>query len=189
MELVEWEICPCGGTRPVGVGAVCSLEMSSHSDGVRCRTSKMCEYSDCENIILSTEKGARFCGRRCSRNSYRVKNLENVKARQHEREALQRGAGVSRLVTQLQVWEKSKGFCWICGLEMIREWNHSALCFTMDHVIPVTLGGSHTLENLEGAHFGCNNSKNNKLIEELPKAWKEQRQQIMLELLELLTCC
>jgi 5-methylcytosine-specific restriction endonuclease McrA len=32
---------------------------------------------------------------------------------------------------------------------------------TIDHIIPIIEGGSHTRENVQTAHFGCNSLKDN----------------------------
>ena len=43
----------------------------------------------------------------------------------------------------------------------------SKLGLTVDHVIPLSKGGSDTIDNLRPAHWSCNNRKSDKLPEEL----------------------
>jgi len=58
--------------------------------------------------------------------------------------------------------------CYLCNseidLDIARNSRRGA---TVDHVIPLSRGGSDELENLRLAHWECNNKKSNKLIEEL----------------------
>ena len=55
------------------------------------------------------------------------------------------------------LFESVNGRCVYCGAKAD---------LTLDHVVPLSRGGTHTLENLVGACFSCNSSKGNKLIEE-----------------------
>jgi HNH endonuclease len=61
-------------------------------------------------------------------------------------------------VVQLQVREQANFLCEFC---------HAAECwqyvrFTVDHVIPISLGGSDYLDNLALACFHCNRQKTNR---------------------------
>jgi 5-methylcytosine-specific restriction endonuclease McrA len=33
------------------------------------------------------------------------------------------------------------------------------LSYSMDHIIPVSMGGEHVLENVRHAHYGCNSAR------------------------------
>ena len=55
--------------------------------------------------------------------------------------------------------------CWLCGGAMyigahLRQHPRAA---TLDHVIPVSKGGSNALHNLRGAHKSCNEKRGNAL--------------------------
>lgn len=57
--------------------------------------------------------------------------------------------------------------------ELVKEYGNScAYCgcndvkMTMDHVIPITKGGRHSMDNIVPACGICNSSKNNKLLDE-----------------------
>jgi 5-methylcytosine-specific restriction endonuclease McrA len=68
----------------------------------------------------------------------------------------------------LTAWlmERDQGICALCnGLvtDQTGPWRPS-----IDHIIPISRGGLHKVENLQLAHYRCNLKKHNKLEEELP---------------------
>lgn len=59
---------------------------------------------------------------------------------------------------------RDKWTCHICGLLVHKGKfdNFNPKSKTLDHVIPVSLGGLHDVSNLRLAHFSCNSSKGNR---------------------------
>jgi 5-methylcytosine-specific restriction endonuclease McrA len=60
---------------------------------------------------------------------------------------------------QLQVRERANYLCEYCHAN--EQWQY--VRFTVDHVFPVSLGGSDSLDNLTLACFHCNRHKTNRL--------------------------
>jgi hypothetical protein len=60
---------------------------------------------------------------------------------------------------QLQVRERALGLCEYCHTN--ETWQY--VPFTLDHVVPVSLGGQTTLENLALACFHCNRRKSSRV--------------------------
>lgn len=89
----------------------------------------------------------------------------HVHCRECRRESLaahaakRRGAGVKRIPAGWVrlLWERQRGMCSICGRWLLGT-------FHVEHVIPVSRGGEHTLANLALAHPLCNTRKSNKLL-------------------------
>jgi 5-methylcytosine-specific restriction endonuclease McrA len=76
---------------------------------------------------------------------------------QHKQRA--RSYGVPyELVDRIAVWEQSGGVCCLCD-EDIAEGE----AWTVDHLIPLALGGPHTLDNLAAVHRRCNARKRDRL--------------------------
>jgi len=116
-------------------------------------------------------KGFRFCSRKCS-GSWHGKNTKGEKSPRWRggarvvgrnagirRRAREKGAAVEK-VSREDVVMKYGRECYICG---------RALCdkqLTIDHVIPLSKGGAHTLHNLRPACRSCNSRKHYKLLEE-----------------------
>jgi hypothetical protein len=62
------------------------------------------------------------------------------------------------------VWDKSHGFCWYCGIQM-----HPFRNFHVDHVNPVVNGGTNEIQNLVPSCQSCNSKKRARPAEFLRK--------------------
>lgn len=67
-------------------------------------------------------------------------------------------------VSYFQVFQRDRGVCGLCSGDIDKnlKWPDPA-CGTLDHVIPLSRGGSHTYENVQLAHASCNSSKGNRI--------------------------
>jgi 5-methylcytosine-specific restriction endonuclease McrA len=61
-----------------------------------------------------------------------------------------------------EIYERQKGRCYYCGVELNGK-------FDVDHVFPLSRGGSNDPSNLVIACDFCNSSKNNRLLHEWPR--------------------
>lgn len=63
------------------------------------------------------------------------------------------------------ILRKTARVCALCGLPLdpTLKWP-DPMCTTIDHRIPVALGGRSTLDNLQAAHNICNKQKGKKLL-------------------------
>lgn len=69
-------------------------------------------------------------------------------------------------VYPLKVYERDGYTCWLCGdpIAMDEKVPHP-MAPTIDHVIPLAKGGEHSPRNVRAAHFLCNCSKSDSLVE------------------------
>jgi 5-methylcytosine-specific restriction endonuclease McrA len=82
------------------------------------------------------------------------------RAQDARRRALKRGSALpGELFTLDDIFDRDRGICHLCGQAVDRHRNA-----TMDHVIPITRGGPHTLANVKLAHRGCNTRKGNRIL-------------------------
>jgi 5-methylcytosine-specific restriction endonuclease McrA len=66
-------------------------------------------------------------------------------------------SSLTEIVDPEKVFSRDKGICHICGCPVQEEnWE-------MDHVIPLSVGGNHTYENVAVSHRSCNRKKGNKI--------------------------
>lgn len=67
------------------------------------------------------------------------------------------------------LWEAQGGNCGICGMpiDVDARFPHD-LSRSMDHIVPLSRGGTHTADNVRWTHLFCNVSKGARLDSELP---------------------
>ena len=58
------------------------------------------------------------------------------------------------------IFERDGGVCHLCHKKVPRK------RASMDHIIPLSLGGEHSLRNVALAHRSCNSAKNNRPVGE-----------------------
>ena len=64
-----------------------------------------------------------------------------------------------------EIFDKNNWVCGICGKKVNRKLKYpNPLSATLDHKIPLSLGGKHNKENVQLAHWICNIRKGNKSI-------------------------
>lgn len=99
-----------------------------------------------------TGHGRKFCGSACRR-----------RAGKAQRNAFRRGASIGEMVYRRRVYERDGFNCHLCGksLRMDTTSPHP-LSPTLDHVIPISLNGSHSYANVRAAHFICNSKRGNR---------------------------
>lgn len=68
--------------------------------------------------------------------------------------------GVVENVPYLEVYDRDGWRCGLCGKAVRKSLRYPhPQSATLDHIIPIALGGDHTLANVQLAHWGCNRSK------------------------------
>lgn len=94
---------------------------------------------------------------------YRIAHRAEAAERAQRRRALQRNAPRVEKIKRLSIIERDKWTCYLCG----------QICTTttvsLDHVVPLFRGGSHTADNLRVACRSCNSRKGAKLLHEFLK--------------------
>lgn len=103
------------------------------------------------------------------RRQYHKKYFQTVKGRlarqraSSSRRALLRGVDRDRYTIE-QLYERDGGHCAICqeAIDKSIRWPKPG-ALTVEHRIPIALGGSDTLDNVTIAHFSCNLKDSNKI--------------------------
>lgn len=110
------------------------------------------------------------CGRQTSRKKYC--SQECSKKAKHQRHEVSRRLKIKKAmvdndITLEGLYKRDNGFCHICGLKCNLEdyvvTERTIVCGdwypSIDHVIPLSKGGTHSWSNVKLAHRGCNSWK------------------------------
>lgn len=143
------------------------------NDGLRSRC-KTCEYAAARRTRDRAAESAYLRERKNrpgAREKYRAwfamyyeANRDAYSAASHKRRALIRGAYVDDGITVAGLLERDGIECVFCGREMIlkpKEKHHPRLA-TVEHLMPLSRGGTHSWENCRLACLSCNMQKNDK---------------------------
>lgn len=143
----------------------------------------------CDRLFVSRRKGVTICSKPCrnrrlkqqkradgrltaERQRYRERWPEKERSSKRraqerfdrKRSAARRGASIRGAGFTLDdVIDRDGWRCALCGQDVdpALAWPHP-MSKSLDHAVPVSLGGAHTLANSQLAHLGCNSAKGNR---------------------------
>ena len=128
-----------------------------------------CVCEECGKIYTATSIQQKYCSTECaSKHASRVKEIKR-------RKRLKKNGKIEWDISLDKLINRDKNICHICG-EQCEGDDYTTTeegyfiagerYPSIDHVIPVAKGGTHTWKNVKLAHRGCNNIKNDKIIYE-----------------------
>jgi hypothetical protein len=136
------------------------------------RTCKTCGQPGVRQRFCSSACHRKHPENRKKRNAYRsafsktpagqVKKRE----RKHTRQARKRNAFVE-IVSVHKLAKAQNWSCWLCGgkISKTAKAPHPD-SLSLDHLVPLSLGGEHSYANCAAAHFRCNALKSNNAVNE-----------------------
>lgn len=72
------------------------------------------------------------------------------------------------------ILRKTSTVCALCGMPLDKTLKYpNPMSITIDHIIPVALGGKSTIDNLQATHWICNRQKGTKILTEPQPIKKE----------------
>lgn len=101
-----------------------------------------------------------------TRRSWHEANIDVVRARRIRRRRLKAGA-VSEPYTRVEICQRDGWVCQICAtpVDPVLQGTSDPSAPSIDHIVPLSLGGDDTPANVQLAHFGCNSGKCNRRVE------------------------
>ena len=108
---------------------------------------------------------AKYCSDRCSRLSYRETPVYKAhkKAWRLKRKAMDRGATVADKFNPFKVFDRDGWKCQICGIKTPKflRGTYKPNAPELDHIVPISKGGQHTMTNAQTSCRSCNATKSN----------------------------
>lgn len=131
---------------------------------------KAAHCEQCGAWFTPTRWIQKYCSHACGMEARRVprddvwrERRRNHRRRQNKRRrAVKHGAHADDIDPDA-IYERDGWRCGICGCKVDSDlpYPHS-MSVSLDHIIPLSLGGSHTKDNVQCAHLRCNISKGNR---------------------------
>jgi hypothetical protein len=108
----------------------------------------------CGDRFMPIHAGHFLCSRRCSSAAHRLQSKFRSRAGELTRPDIWR----------YKIAERDGWRCGICGMPVSPTARYpDPLQATLDHILPVSRGGSNDPSNLRLAHMGCNRSRGNRM--------------------------
>lgn len=118
---------------------------------------RKCQW--CGVSFISPTRRAIFCSLKCNNKSFEHHNPEYLRDKNRKRRFRIRSTRLEKF-TESDVRLRSGDDCYICGSPIDFELKHpDPMCPSLDHIMPVSKGGSHTLDNVAMTHLRCNQRK------------------------------
>lgn len=112
----------------------------------------------CGEVFFSANPNKIYCSNKCKRASHAMRRSHRYKNRCEKY-----GAFFDKTITLEGVIKRDKNVCKICGEPCDRsskDWgNIGSMYPTIDHIVPLAKGGTHTWDNVQLAHALCNSTK------------------------------
>lgn len=129
----------------------------------------------CKKVFISKSIDRVYCSQKCASRVYSSNAEHRRRLLTHDNGCYEPG------LSWRKVFSRDKGICYLCGKAVdTADFTMRGNVFiaganypSIDHVIPLSLGGTHTLDNIRLAHCWCNTIKSNTIDE------RNDHQQIM----------
>lgn len=97
-------------------------------------------------------------------------NPDRMQAAVHKRRAARLGRE-HETISRLAVFQRDEYWCGICDgpIDAQAKWPHPRSA-SLDHIVPLNRGGTHTYANVQAACFYCNCQKGDRLESEMYRA-------------------
>lgn len=137
------------------------------------KTPKYCEC--CNEEFYSVYPTQKYCSTKCKRKARQIRYKENhpeayaesKRLNRHIKRAIKYNCVYEYEITLPKVIHKDNCICQICGKKCDvndKSWGSCGPLYpSIDHIVPLSKGGSHTWDNVQLAHMICNSIKCDKV--------------------------
>jgi hypothetical protein len=122
---------------------------------------KICKYCGLE--YKTSNNRSKYCSKKCATKSYNISESRREERRRYR--ARKVGAYI-KPVNTMEIYKRDKGVCQICGKKVNKKLIYPhPMSMSLDHIIPLSEGGTHEPKNVQLTHFQCNSIKSNGTLE------------------------
>lgn len=146
----------------------CSVECSSISRRIDPSTTtketrggwqveiRKCEW--CAELFVNNRDAQLTCSTECAEKRRHSRDINKAHRRREHIKAV-----TVEPVKVMQVYERDNWMCGLCGEPIDQElkWPHPK-SVSLDHIVPISKGGAHSMGNTQASHLGCNIAKGNR---------------------------
>ena len=96
--------------------------------------------------------------------AWREANPEKSREQNRKRRILKRTTKIEPINEKI-VFMRDGWICQHCKKRVDKRFKHpNPMCASLDHIVPLSKGGTHIYANVQLAHLGCNSSKCNNVL-------------------------
>lgn len=111
--------------------------------------------------VFESKWGKQFCSDKCQR---KWRNRLREKKRSVRTKRAKANGKYDNSITLEKLYKRDKGICYLCGKHLsLKTYYNAPTAPTIEHVIPIVKGGTHTWDNVRLACRQCNGIKGTKL--------------------------
>jgi hypothetical protein len=148
----------------------CSSEcvyQSRYSKQVEAKEVHSIKCKECSKFFATTNTSRKYCSHKCM-TKYRDRRKEVTR-----RERVLSNGDVHKDISIERLIKRDKGICYLCNEKVnINVDSNDNFYPSIEHVIPIAKGGTHTWDNVKLAHRYCNMIKRDYLLDETASTQK-----------------
>jgi hypothetical protein len=115
----------------------------------------------CAGMFVAPDKNKKFCTRQCLWDWRRQGLFPKPKGEKSYRARAERFGVEYEVVIRSKVFERDEWTCGICNEPVDRLVTYpNPMSVSLDHIMPMCAGGTHTYDNVQCSHLHCNVTKN-----------------------------
>jgi len=112
---------------------------------------------NCGELFSREWFNQKYCSKECAR------NFGNRRRETRKRHRISNNGEIDYSITLERLIKRDRGRCKICGGRVNPKADYNSNDYpSIDHIIAITNGGTHTWGNVQLAHRGCNTEKRNR---------------------------
>ena len=142
---------------------VCAGKYWSLNSGNRTKISKSCQLCGKSYAVFLSNANSQYCSPRCISLAYSITHRDKLR----QKSLRYTTRKINQFIEDVSldyIYTRDRGICQLCGKPVDKTLRHpNVKSASLDHIMPISLGGLHENKNCQLTHLGCNCRKNNNI--------------------------